>query len=825
MGSKKDPGAGLRQQAREMAERAYQEYDKLRPLTAKELMYDIEIPNLVGQLEAQQLEGTAMEGISTDPALREAQMKALQTLQEVGAEGLDATDRAVLADIQRQSESQAQAQQKAIMQSLAERGILGSGQELAARLGASQAATGRAAQAGLDIAAQQQQARRQALGQAGALAGQMEQAEFGRQAQIASAKDVIDQLNLQQRAGTVATNLANRQRMEELRAGLRTQQAAMPGQAKQQAFQSELAVTGGKAGSLTGQANLLSQHATQMKPQKSGLAAGLGGAASGAAAGSVAGPWGAAIGGAAGLAAGLLSRKDGGTVYKDGGLAGANEGTKGNLKEVYPETETADHIKGEVNPANYDYKIVAQDGAVANEDNIQVPQDESIIPAQQKLNNLQETIYGDQPDVTKTGLLAALQARAMTPRLQDGGFALQRPDMLNNVERDPLLEVARNRNLQLNTDIKQAVPTDYTTETPNVNLEKPDMLKEGAEPAMNNETLGLLAKIVGKAVKPKAEEATPAFRSVDFNIPQNQFKAKAVGPVGQMMRDGGITGEFRDGPNTANDWLEKGIPQDWSDVYSNMPQEARDYIQKQCEYKLNFADGGMAKDEYADGGVADQIASLEKAAEKVQEEMFNLKKMADKGSKTAALALKNKPSELSRIQKQISKLGPIAKKFGKSIPAVAAVLGVGSAMASDDMTKAIPVLNEAEDLGPAANTLAGRLERGERLSPEEMQQLQDENEFACGGTAHKKDYAGGGIEEGDSYVGDRVDAKINSGEMVLNLDQQQRLMELLRGRITPPEMPMERDIVEPADKEETNLHEKNEELEARLSALEKLLTR
>lgn len=51
-------------------------------------------------------------------------------------------------------------------------------------------------------------------------------------------------------------------------------------------------------------------------------------------------------------------------------------------------------------------------------------------------------------------------------------------------------------------------------------------------------------------------------------------------------------------------------------------------------------------------------------------------------------------------------------------------------------------------------------------------------------------YAGGGValitddEEiipGDSFEGDRVDAKINSGEMVLNVEQQQRLMDLLKG--------------------------------------------
>jgi hypothetical protein len=42
-------------------------------------------------------------------------------------------------------------------------------------------------------------------------------------------------------------------------------------------------------------------------------------------------------------------------------------------------------------------------------------------------------------------------------------------------------------------------------------------------------------------------------------------------------------------------------------------------------------------------------------------------------------------------------------------------------------------------------------------------------------------YDGGDIVDGESYAGDRVDAQVNSGEMVINLEQQQRLMDLLKG--------------------------------------------
>lgn len=60
------------------------------------------------------------------------------------------------------------------------------------------------------------------------------------------------------------------------------------------------------------------------------------------------------------------------------------------------------------------------------------------------------------------------------------------------------------------------------------------------------------------------------------------------------------------------------------------------------------------------------------------------------------------------------------------------------------------------------------------------------HKFAGGGipvpeASEELDYQEGVIVPGDNFEGDRVDAKINSGEMVLNLEQQQKLMELLKG--------------------------------------------
>jgi len=86
-------------------------------------------------------------------------------------------------------------------------------------------------------------------------------------------------------------------------------------------------------------------------------------------------------------------------------------------------------------------------------------------------------------------------------------------------------------------------------------------------------------------------------------------------------------------------------------------------------------------------------------------------------------------------------------------------------------------------------------------SMEEVPAMQD------GGTYQAQDGSllftsdgSGDIVEGDSYERDRVDARLNSGEMVLNAAQQQRLMDMLRGEISLDELGDE-DIVEGVPRE------------------------
>lgn len=64
----------------------------------------------------------------------------------------------------------------------------------------------------------------------------------------------------------------------------------------------------------------------------------------------------------------------------------------------------------------------------------------------------------------------------------------------------------------------------------------------------------------------------------------------------------------------------------------------------------------------------------------------------------------------------------LAKNSLKSIPFLGTAMGIGSALMSRDASAAIPVLNEAEAVGPTEGSLEAKLENG-TITPDEMQQL------------------------------------------------------------------------------------------------------
>jgi len=185
---------------------------------------------------------SGMNNVKVDPALRQAQMNALQNLENIGnSNGLTDADRALIASTDRDAAMQDKSRRDAILQNNAARGMAGSGNELLAQLASSQAATDRSNQNGLTVAGQAQQRALAALEQAGTLGGQMEGQDWQEQADKAKAQDQINQFNANVKNNSVQNN----------------------NQWKQQVFQNQSGIAANKANVLNGLAATQENRANQ----------------------------------------------------------------------------------------------------------------------------------------------------------------------------------------------------------------------------------------------------------------------------------------------------------------------------------------------------------------------------------------------------------------------------------------------------------------------------------------------------------------------------------------------------------------------------------
>ena len=198
---------------------------------------------------------TAMEGIEITPEVLAAQREVLGTMGEVAREGYTAQEQADLARMKMATGTQERGQREAIIQRMQQKGVGGSGAELAAMLIAQQGGANRAAQMGLDIAATGQQRALQALMEKGQLAGRMRGQEFGEKRDVASPQDVIEAFNKQQARETYILNKDRLQAAEEAKQRYRDLGVVGRDTAAAQAAENlkwisgqEMQVAGGKSG-------------------------------------------------------------------------------------------------------------------------------------------------------------------------------------------------------------------------------------------------------------------------------------------------------------------------------------------------------------------------------------------------------------------------------------------------------------------------------------------------------------------------------------------------------------------------------------------------
>lgn len=217
-----------------------------------EAFREIPLP-VLEQMMAEQLGPSAVAGVETNPALEEAQMKALRRLIEVGdSGGLLLSDKAALNAIQNDISARNSSQQAAIMDNMAARGVGGSGAELAALLSAQQGAANRRNQAGLDIAGRAQQRALDAYIRGGELGGRVRGQEFAEGVTRGRASDARD-----------AWNAGSRQAAQNYNLGL-----------PQQHFGNQLQ----KARGMTGQLGQMGNYQAEQGQRTRNMGAGIGNA-------------------------------------------------------------------------------------------------------------------------------------------------------------------------------------------------------------------------------------------------------------------------------------------------------------------------------------------------------------------------------------------------------------------------------------------------------------------------------------------------------------------------------------------------------------------
>lgn len=262
----------------ELARQMPREYEELRPE------------------DVAQLDASAMEGVSTDPALREAQRRALQRMGEVADKGYTAEEEAALSRIRRENAQADRGRREAIMQNMQARGMADSGASLAAQLQSAQAANEADSQQGLDVAANAQRRALQAIAQSGQMAGSMRNQDFSEQSDVARAKDAINQFNTQNR---VRAQFNNNQGHNQF---------------NQQQFQNRSDVANYQVNNNVNKANNAIkdwEYRTKQRQAKAGAIMGMAGAGAGAYFG---GPAGAQTGAAMGSSMGSAFMSHGGKV-------------------------------------------------------------------------------------------------------------------------------------------------------------------------------------------------------------------------------------------------------------------------------------------------------------------------------------------------------------------------------------------------------------------------------------------------------------------------------------------------------------------------------
>jgi len=241
-------------------------------------------PELEQEIQVAQSE---YQNMQVDQTGREAQLKALGQISNLGKVGLGAEDRAALNQARSETQRDMQGKQAQIAQLMQSRGMGGSGSELMQML--------QNAQGGAEIASQQSDrlmanastARRDALAQMASQAGALRNADYGQASDKARAMDERNRMIAANSVARQSANVGSLNQAQQLQlaeqqriADANTQQANAEAQRQsneQGAFYDRKAgLAGMKASALNGQAAQYGNQAAQTAGQYAGIGSAVG---------------------------------------------------------------------------------------------------------------------------------------------------------------------------------------------------------------------------------------------------------------------------------------------------------------------------------------------------------------------------------------------------------------------------------------------------------------------------------------------------------------------------------------------------------------------
>ena len=171
----------------------------------------------IGNYTPEAMSATELRNLLVSPEMRAQELATLEQLNQiVTGQGLSDIDRARLAEIRAQQASQERGARQAILQNMAQRGMGGSGSELAAYLQAQQSAADRASLEGAQVAGEAQARQLEAGLQRAQLAGGIGERDYAREAQKAQAQDIINRFNVENRNLAQMSNLERQQAISNL---------------------------------------------------------------------------------------------------------------------------------------------------------------------------------------------------------------------------------------------------------------------------------------------------------------------------------------------------------------------------------------------------------------------------------------------------------------------------------------------------------------------------------------------------------------------------------------------------------------------------------